>query len=201
MLVPAAVIVTCVDALRLCGVTVAEAGDVPAGVASTYAACTVTVPAAFALRVPLLTVPIDVLDNVHCVPAVTSWVVPSLKCATAFRTAAPPTLILAGVAVTVRESRFCDEGLLHPVIKIETKKPHRSPEQTRALGEIRMNRLVSWKIQSIAAWGKWPFQRRERAFASLRYAGRRRIFRVLLLLLSRLSQIGAITPTGHYVSF
>jgi hypothetical protein len=74
-----------------------------------------------------------------------------------------------GVAVTVREARFWDEGLLHPVIKVKTEKPYRSPEQTRAWGEIRMNRLVSWKIQSIAAWGKWPFQRRERAFASLRY--------------------------------
>ena len=35
LLVPAAVIVTCVDALRFCGVTVAAAGDVPAGVTST----------------------------------------------------------------------------------------------------------------------------------------------------------------------
>jgi hypothetical protein len=84
-------------------------------------------------------------------------------------TAAPPTLRVEGVAVTVKEARFWDEGLAQPVIKIKTKKPHRSPEQTRALGEIRMNRLVGWKIQSIAAWGKWPFQRRERAIASLRY--------------------------------
>jgi hypothetical protein len=71
--------------------------------------------------------------------------------------------------VTVKEARFWDEGLPQPVIIIETKKPHRSPELTRAWGKIRMNRLVGLKIQSIAAWGRWPFQRRERAFASLRY--------------------------------
>jgi hypothetical protein len=35
LLEPAAVIVICVDALKFCGVTDTEAGDVPAGVAST----------------------------------------------------------------------------------------------------------------------------------------------------------------------
>jgi hypothetical protein len=33
--VPAAVMVICVDALKFCGVTATDAGDVPAGVAST----------------------------------------------------------------------------------------------------------------------------------------------------------------------
>jgi hypothetical protein len=68
------------------------------------------------------------------------------------------------------------------------------------LGEIRMNRLVGRKIQSIAAWGKWPFQRRERAFASLRYGVPLANISCLLLLLSRLPQLAAITPIGHYVS-
>ena len=79
MLVPAAVMVICVDALRFCGVTAADAGDVPAGVASTYAACTVREPAAFAVSALLLMVARAGLDNVHVVPAVTSCVVPSLR--------------------------------------------------------------------------------------------------------------------------
>jgi len=51
-----------------------------------------------------------------------------------------------GVAVTVSEARFWDEGLPHPAIRIKTEKPHRSPKQTRAMGEIRMNCLVSQKF-------------------------------------------------------
>jgi hypothetical protein len=119
---------------------------VPAGATSTYAACTVTVPAAFAVTAPLLIPAREGLDTENCVPAVTSCVVPSLRWATAFRTAAPPTLIEEGVAVTVRESRFWDEGLEHPAVKI--KIPHRSPEQTRAGGEIRMNCLVSGEFEA-----------------------------------------------------
>jgi hypothetical protein len=146
---PAGVMVTCVDALRFCGVTVAAAGDVPAGATSIYAACTVTVPAAFAVRAPLLKVAIEVLDSENWVPAVTSCDVPSLRWAMALRTDAPPTLIVEGLAVTVSESRLWDEGLLHPAMKI--KMPHRSPEQTRARGEIRMNCLVSGEFEAARA--------------------------------------------------
>ena len=79
-------------------------------------------------------------DSVHCVPDVTSCVVPSLRWATAFNTAEPPTLRVEGVAVTVREARVWDEGLLHPVIKIN--KTHRRPKHTCGTGGIRIWSLV-----------------------------------------------------------
>jgi hypothetical protein len=58
-----------------------------------------------------------------------------------------------GVAVTVRESRFWDEGLLHPAIKI--KKPHRSPEHTCGTWRMRMHHLVDDRVRGIAAYKVW----------------------------------------------
>ena len=75
-------------------------------------------------------------DRVHWVLEVTSWVVPSLRWAMAFNTDAPPTLTVEGVAVTVREARFWDEGLLQPAIKIDNT--HRRPEHTCGKGGIRI---------------------------------------------------------------
>jgi hypothetical protein len=75
-------------------------------------------------------------DRVHWVLEVTSWVVPSLRWAIAFNTDAPPTLTVEGVAVTVREAKFWDEGLLHPAIKIDNT--HRRPEHTCGKGVIRI---------------------------------------------------------------
>jgi hypothetical protein len=86
--------------------------------------------------------------------------------------------------VTVSELRFWDEGLLHPVIKAKTKKLHGNPKQACAMGEIRMNRLVSGKISNIAAWGKRPFQGREGSTACSGYVGSPTIFFCLLVLLS-----------------
>ncbi len=103
---PAGMIVTVVEAFRVCGVVVAAAGDVPAGVTSIYAACTVRVPAALAFNAPEDTVPNVGLDTVNVVPELTSCVVPSLRWATACKIDAPPTLSVAGVAVTDREARF-----------------------------------------------------------------------------------------------
>src|SRR5580658_2776710 len=94
------------------------------------------VPGAVAARAPLLILARAELESVHCVPAVTSWAVPSLRWATAFSAAAPPTLKVEGVAVTVNEARVWDEGLPQPAIKIN--EPLRSPEHTRAMGEIRI---------------------------------------------------------------
>jgi hypothetical protein len=54
----------------------------------------------------------------------------------AFNTDDPPTLTVEGVAVTVREARFWDEGLLHPAIKIDNT--HRRPEHTCGKGGIRI---------------------------------------------------------------
>jgi hypothetical protein len=91
-------------------------------------------------------------DSVHCVPDVTSWVVPSLRWATAFKTDEPPALTVEGVAVTVREARFWDEGLLHPVIKI--KKAHRRAEHTCGIGGIRIWSLVGSKISKHRGLGR-----------------------------------------------
>ena len=99
----------------------------------------------------MLIVPSAGLESVNCVAEVTSWVVPSLRWATAFRTDAPPTLTVEGVAVTVMDVRVWDEGLLHPVIKID--KTHRRTEHTCGMGGIRIWSLVLSKIRSTAAWG------------------------------------------------
>ena len=88
----------------------------------------------------MLTVAKEALDNVHCVPEVTSTFVPSLRCVTAFRTAAPPVLIFEGVAVTVREVRFWNDPPPHPVTR---NKPHRNPKRTCGLEKILMDRLAN----------------------------------------------------------
>jgi hypothetical protein len=132
----AAVMVICVDALRFSGDVFAADGEVPAGVASRYAACTVTVPGAFAIRDVFVMVAAAGFDSVHCVAEVTSWVVPSLRWATAFNTAEPPTLTVEGVAVTVSEARVWDEGLLQPVIK--ANKTHRDTKHTCGIGGVRI---------------------------------------------------------------
>jgi hypothetical protein len=112
------------------------------------------VPGALAVRAVLVIVARAVFDSVHCVPDVTSWVVPSLRWATAFNTAEPPMLRVEGVAVTVREARFWDEGLLHPVIKInKINKAHRRPKLTCDRGGIRIWSLVLSESRSTAAWG------------------------------------------------
>jgi hypothetical protein len=106
-----------------------------------------------AVRAVLVIVARAVFDSVHCVADVTSWVVPSLRWATAFNTAAP-TLRVEGVAVTVREARFWNEGLLHPVIKInKINKAHRRPKLTCDRGGIRIWSLVLSESRSTAAWG------------------------------------------------
>jgi len=109
------------------------------------------VPAALAVTAPLANVARAGFDRVHWVLEVTSWVVPSLRWAVAFNTDAPPTLTVEGVAVTVREARFWDEGLLHPAIKITNT--HRRPEHTCGKGVIRIRSLVESEFRSTAAWG------------------------------------------------
>ena len=52
--------------------------------------------------------------------------------------AAPPTLKVEGVAVTVNEARVWDEGLPQPTIRVS--QAHRDPEQTRATEGIRIER-------------------------------------------------------------
>jgi hypothetical protein len=106
-----------------------------------------------AVRAVLVIVAIAVFDSVHWVPDVTSWVVPSLRWAVAFNIAVPPTLRAEGVAVTVREARVWDEGLLHPVIKINKTKTHRRPKHTCGLEGIRIWSLVLSEFRSTAAWG------------------------------------------------
>ena len=54
--------------------------------------------------------------------------------------------------MTVRESRVWDEGLLHPANKIN--KPHRSPEHTRGMGEIRIDCLVNFGNSKQRGLGK-----------------------------------------------
>ena len=104
-----------------------------------------------AVKVPLVIVAKTGFDSVHCVPDVTSWVVPSLRWATAFNAEVPPTFTVEGVAVTVREARVWDEGLLHPVIR--NNKTHRRAAHTCGIGGIRIWSLVGSKFRSTAAWG------------------------------------------------
>jgi hypothetical protein len=195
---PAAVMVTWADALRFCGEAVADAGDEPAGAASTYAACTVNVPCALAISAPLPIVANVPFDTLHCVPVVTSWVVPSLRCATAFRTAAPPTGTDEGLAVTVREARVWDEGLPHPANTMHN--PLRSPEHTCSAGEIRIDCLVSWKFEAARPGEKGLFKGANGLSHPRDTSCRQRRFLVLLVLLSRAERRTAITPMRYYVS-
>jgi hypothetical protein len=91
---------------------------------ATKVPCTVTVPGDLPVSVPPPMVASEPLDSVHCVAEVTSCVVPSLRCATAFNVAAPPTLILDGLAATLREFSVKKEGLPHPQIRISKKQKH-----------------------------------------------------------------------------
>jgi hypothetical protein len=111
VVVPGGVIVTCAEELNVCGAELADGEDWPAGTTRIYAACTVSVPGALAVSTPVPNVANAGLESVHCVLEVTSCVVPSLRCATACRVTAPPTLTVAGV--TLRDKRFSvvDEGL------------------------------------------------------------------------------------------
>jgi hypothetical protein len=95
---PAGVMVTCVDELRVSEDVVAFALEEATGATSTKAPCTLTEPAALLVSTPFVMVASDSLDTVHCVPEVTSCVEPSLRCAVALSTTAPPTLTVEGVA-------------------------------------------------------------------------------------------------------
>ena len=104
----------------------------------------------------MLTVARAELDNVHCVPEVTSTLVPSLRCDTAFRTAMPPVLTFEGVAVMVREVRFWNDPPPHPAAR---NKPHRNPKRTCGLEGILMDCLANVrKVKSSRAGGRRPFQ-------------------------------------------
>jgi hypothetical protein len=157
------------------------------------------VPDTFAVSALLLIVARAVSDSVHCVLAVTSCVVPSLRCATAFRTAAPPMGTLEGVAVTVRESRVWDEGLLHPVIKIN--KPHRSPEHTCGMGGTRIDCLVSRKFESTRPGEKGHFKGANELSHPRDTWCRPRNLMSYWCNYPRASGFAAITPIRHYLSF
>jgi hypothetical protein len=135
---PAALIVICAEEFRVCGVALLpEAETLFALTAITYAAATLTVPAALLVKTPLASVARAGLETVQSVLLVTSCVVPSVKCAVAFRLTVPPTVTADGVAVMEREARLWDaEFVAQPVVRIRAL--HRSPEHTRDKGGIRM---------------------------------------------------------------
>jgi hypothetical protein len=101
---------------------------------------TVTVPGDLPVSIPLPIFASEPSDRVHCVPEVTSCVVPSLRWAAAFNTAAPPTSILVGVAVTVRDFSDSGDGLAQPAININ--RPQMSLEQISRAGGKRIDCLV-----------------------------------------------------------
>src|ERR1700678_1387590 len=72
VVVPAGVMVTCAEELKVCGVDPAVDEDCPAATAMTYAACTLRLPGALLASTPLPNVANDGLDSVHCVLEVTS---------------------------------------------------------------------------------------------------------------------------------
>ena len=103
--------------------------------------------------------------------------------------------------MTVRESRFCDEGLPHPVIKIETKKPHRSPKHTRGVGEIRIELPRQLENSKHRGLGKKAISKARTGFRILEIRGAAgEICVSYWCYYPRLSQIAAITPIRHYVS-
>jgi len=103
--------------------------------------------------------------------------------------------------VTVSELRFWDEGLLHPVTKTKTEKLHTSPKQACAMGEIRMNRLVSWKIRTSQPGEKGHFKGANGRPHARDTWDRLRNFFVSWSYYPRLSRFATITPIRHYVSF
>jgi hypothetical protein len=97
----AALIVTCAEELKDGEVELQVGEDWP--VALAYTAWTVTIPGDLPVSTPPPIVAREPLDTVHCVLDVTSCVEPSLRCAVAFKAAAPPTLMVDGVATAVKE--------------------------------------------------------------------------------------------------
>src|ERR1700689_2145029 len=151
VVVPAAVIVTCAEELKVCGVEPDE--DWPAATTMTYAACSVSVPGALAVSTPVPNVANAGLDSVHCVLEVTSWVVPSLRCAMACRVTAPPTLTVAGVTLRDKRLSVVDEGLEHPANRM--KKALTNTEHTRGIRGMRINLPRQRpEFRSIEAWGR-----------------------------------------------
>src|ERR1700677_4191204 len=142
VVVPAAVMLTCAEEPKVCAVEPAVDEDWPAATTMTYAACTVKVPGALLASTPLPSVANEGLDSVHCVPEVTSCVEPLLRWAMACRVTAPPTLTVAGEALTVRKFRLVDEGgVPHPTKRMN--KALTNSEHTRGIRGKRIYCLVN----------------------------------------------------------
>ena len=140
--VPGAVIVSCAEEFKVCGVLLHE--DWPAVAAMTYAACTVRLPGALLVSTPLPNVANELLEIVHCVLEVTSCVVPSLRCALACRVAAPPTVTVAGVTLTDSEFRLdCEEGFPHAVNR--RNRPLSSAKRRNSIGGTHILYLVHFE--------------------------------------------------------
>jgi hypothetical protein len=130
---------------------------------------------------PPLMVASELLDTVHCVPEVTSSVVLSLRCATALSVAAPPTLIVDGVAATLREFSVREGAVPHPEIRISMGQRH--AEQVARVDETRMRYLKVAELRTSADW-KQAGPGRDSRFASSGHAAVHQLF-VRLWLLSR----------------
>ena len=101
----AAPMVTCAEELKVWEVELQADEDWPVAPDVAYAASTVTIPGDLPVSTPPPMVAREPLDSVHCVLEVTSCVEPSLRCAVAFKPAAPPTVMTDGVATAVKEFR------------------------------------------------------------------------------------------------
>src|ERR1700678_2219867 len=152
VVVPAGVIVTCAEELKVCGAELAADEDWPAGTTMIYAACTVSVPGALAVSTPVPIAANEGLESVHCVPEVTSWVVPSLRCAMASKVTAPPSLTVAGVTLSVRRFKVVDEGLEHPANRMN--RALTNAEHARGIRGMRIY-ISSQRpeFRSIEPWG------------------------------------------------
>jgi hypothetical protein len=129
-----------VDELRVCDEALVFEVEVLAEVtAMTYAPATFTVPAALLVSTPLANDARAGFETVHSVLAVTSCVVPSVKCAVALSATEPPAVTEEGVAVIDRVARPWGAMLaLAPQPAVRISALHRRPEHTCDKRGIRM---------------------------------------------------------------
>ncbi len=131
------------------------------------------------MSVPPLMVASELVDTVHCVPEVTSSVVLSLRCATALSVAAPPTLIVDGVAATLREFSVREGAVPHPEVRISKEQRH--AEQAARVDETRMRNLKVAELRTSADWKQAGPGRDSRCASSGHVAVHQLVVRLWLL--------------------
>ena len=98
----------------------------------------------------------------------------------------------------MREARVWDEGLPHPANTINN--PHRSPEHTCSVGEIRIDCLVTWKFEATRPGEEGHFKGANGLSHPRDTSCRQRNLLSCWCYYPRADGFTAITPMRYYVS-